>query len=183
MKLFFLHLRPLILSHYFASGLIGILYLAVHAVVIALIVYFIIFKNDGLARKMAGAGEEPDPTTQTIWLITSLRLGSAFYGLVLLSSSIAIVVTILCLLWPPNIRVFITNIITSPNPAGALDLSGREWFTNGYKLIKAILAIYLLCGAPHFVRWQLNHSITGNQPKTPKNSNSHNISSERADNE
>lgn len=142
--------------------LIGILYLAGLIVFIFLIAYSLILKNDRLACKMAGPAEPLCPVTHAIWLAASLRLATVFCGLVLLSTSIDPLVHILLWLWPSNIRQGVINIIEFKRFTP--DLSPREWFTNIYNFIKALLAIYLLCGAPHFTRWQLKHrTIAPNQ--------------------
>ena len=132
----------------------------------AAIIFFFIFKNDFLARKMAGTGEKLNPETQAFWLITSLRLSLVFCGLILLCTSIPSIIKILLI--PTHIRPAVNEILVFKKFPTSLVLSLREWSTITFNFGEAILAIYLLCGAPHFVRWQLKHSFAHSQPNTAK---------------
>jgi hypothetical protein len=163
--------------------LIGILCFAVFAVFIAVITFFLIFNNDSLARKMAGPGEKLNPAANTLWLSSSLRVAAVFCGLILLSASVPTIRNIL--LVPIRIRPFINEIFLFDRCPRQLLMSFSEWCEIIYNFLKLILVVYLLCGAPHFVRWQLRHITIRYQPVTQKiePENSPLTNSERLDNE
>jgi len=119
-----------------------------------LVVVFLIFNNDGIARKMAGPGPIADRQTQTAWLIRSLRVGLVLTGLMLLPKSIPVVL---------DISYFVASTFKNSFRPGIypdiLGASARTRFEYAYNLIKAVLALYLICGAPHFVRRQARHSL------------------------
>lgn len=132
----------------------------------AAIAFFFIFKNNSLTHKLAGPGEILNPGTQTIWLITSLRLVLVFCGLIIFSTSITTIIKIL--LTPVYIRPMVNEIFVLKRFPTSLELSLRQWSDLIFDLGKAGLAIYLLYGAPHFVRWQLKYSFSNNQPNPAK---------------
>lgn len=165
------------------SPLFGILCFTVFAVFFAVITFFLIFNNDSLARKMAGPGDQLNPTAKALWLYASLRVATIFCGLILLSTSIPTIRNIL--LVPIRIRPFINEIFLFDSYPKTLLMPFSKWCKIIYNFLKLILAVYLLCGAPYFVRWQSRHSIVQYQPITPKteSENSPIANSERDDNE
>ncbi len=177
------YLTHVIPSFNLPSYLVGTLCFTVFAVFFAVITFFLIFNNDSLARKMAGPGDQLNPATEALWLAASLRLASVFCGLILLSASIPTIRNVL--LVPIRIRPFINEIFLFDSYPKTLLLPFSKWCAIIYNLLKLILAVYLLCGAPHFVRWQFRHSIIQYQPITQKTGpeNSPIANSERVDNE
>jgi len=137
----------------------SILFFTGLAVFFAVIILFLIFRNDWLACRIAGAGEQLNPAARTIWLVTSLRLGLSFCGLILLASSVWTIVKILLI--PAHIRLFINEMFLYRSFPASFVCSFRRWCDVIYDFLKIIFAIYFLCGAPHFVRWQLRHSTAG----------------------
>jgi len=113
----------------------------------ALVILFLIFNNDGIARKIAGLGPIPDRHTQTAWLIESLRVGLVLTGLMLLPKSI-----------PAIVSIFSNSFSLGRFPY-VLGASSRTGFEYTYNLIRTVLALYLVCGAPHFICWQVRHSL------------------------
>lgn len=177
------YLTNVIPSFNIPSCLIGILCFAVFAVFIAIITFFLIFNNDSLARKMAGPGDQLNPADEALWLAASLRVAAVFCGLILLSASIPSIRNIL--LVPIHIRPFINEIFLFDRYPKPLLMPFSKWCEIIYNFLKIIFAVYLLCGAPHFVRWQFRHSIIRCQPITQKTEpeNSPLTNSERVDNE
>jgi len=121
-----------------------------------LVAYFMVLSNNGLASKLTGPGPPLESTTQTAWLVQSLRVGLIFTGLMLLPGSALTLVKIAKTFF--LIRPALNEIIISKSTPNMLRLSYAQWYTSIYHLLKAVLAIYLICGAPHFVRWQAKHS-------------------------
>jgi len=177
------YLTHVIPSFNFPSCLIGILCFAVFTVFIAVITFFLIFNNDSLARKMAGPDDQLNPTTKALWLAASLRLASVFCGLILLSTSIPTIRNVL--LVPIRIGPLINENFLFDSFPKSLLLPFPKWCAIIYNFLKLTLAVYLLCGAPHFVRWQSRHSIVQCQTNTKKteSENSPIANSERPNNE
>jgi len=139
------------------SVLPKILYFAAFAVLTAFIVFFTIFSNDSLARKIAGPGDQLTPAARALWLTASLRLALVFAGLMLLPDSITTMAKILKI--PFLIRPAVSKMFLFKSLPTVLNLPPTEWFRIICDLFKAILAVYLICGAPSFIRWQLKHSL------------------------
>ena len=97
---------------------------------VAFVAYLMVFNNDILALKMAGPGQEIDKRAQMEWLTKSLRTGLVFAGLTLLPA-----------FTPKGYSLNDSPIVTM------------------FICAKAVLTLYLICGAPHFVRWQARRSL------------------------
>jgi len=139
------------------SVLPKILYFAALVVLAAFIVFFTIFSNDSLARKMAGPGDQLTPAAKALWLTASLRLALVFTGLMLLPNSIPTIAKILKI--PFLIRPAVSEMFLFKSLPTVLNLPPEAWFRITCDFFKAILTVYLICGAPSFIRWQLKHSL------------------------
>jgi len=117
----------------------------------AVAVYFLAFNNDELARKIAGPGRREDRRIQTELLAKSLRVGLVFAGLMLLPKSIPAILDA-----PSSLGTGLDNIFIFNRMPQVEGLFVGEQFKSIYGLFKAALAVYLVLGAPHFVRWQCN---------------------------
>ena len=159
-----------------------ILSLCAFGVLAALIVYFMIFNNTRFAKRIAGPGEIAEPRSQQLLLGKALRVGLLFAGLMLLPRSIPMMVKIPKIFF--LIRPALNDIIISKSVPDILRLSYSEWFRNIYGFLRAILTLYLIYGAPRFVRWQAEHSLqqeSNTEQTVAANSSSTNL--ERAENE
>jgi|GEM_PF-2022127 len=130
--------------------------LCAFTVLVGLVAYFMVFSNSQLASKLAGPGEPLDTAKKSAWLVESLRVGLVFTGLMLLPGSAPTLVKIAKTFF--LIRPVFNEIIISKSIPNMLRLSYAQWYTSIYHLLEAVLTIYLICGAPHFVRWQAKHS-------------------------
>lgn len=159
-----------------------IFFLSAFIVLAALAVYFMIFNNTTFSKRIAGPGEIPEPGKQIDLLGKSLRVGLVFAGLMLLPRSIPTLIKI------PKMFLLIgsaiDDIVISKRYPRMLILSYSEWLRNIFDFLKAMLAFYLICGAPHFIRCQLKHALCRksniDQTEIP---NSSIANSERAENE
>jgi hypothetical protein len=140
-------------ARYVSSVLTEVLCLSAVTVLAAVIVYFLVFNNNSLARKMAPAAEQLGPENQAAWLIKSLRVGLVFAGLMLLPTSIPSMLAILKL--PFLVRPLINEALAARGIPDSLRLSYWVWYYNLYQFLRVTLSVYLICGAPHFVRWQV----------------------------
>ncbi len=123
----------------------------------AFVTYFMIFNNDSIAVKIAGPGEQLSQQSQTNLLSKSLRIGLVLAGLMLLPRSVPTIVKIPKIFF--LIRPAVNDIIISKSVPKILRLSYAQWYRNIYEFMKTILSIYLICGAPHFIAWQVKNSL------------------------
>ena len=136
------------------------LVLAICAVI--LLVLWRISRNGQLARKLAGEGPALDPKTQRTWLAASGRLSCVFAGLFLLAGSITEVIDAVVKVaqFLPTASQWFSNLV-SPGQFGemllVLILSMLRFL-----LHMGFLAfiVYLMLGAPSFIRRQIKHSIS-----------------------
>ncbi len=158
-------------GHYVSKGtalpvLTEVLSLSAFTVLAASVVYFLVFKNTRLSQKIAGPGQVLDPADARVWLVKSLRIGLLFTGLMLLVGSMQDLVKILKVFL--LIRPAVSDIIAFKSIPRILRLSYPQWYRNIYGFLKVLLAIYLICGAPHLVRWQVRHTATADSNTKPE---------------
>jgi amino acid transporter len=139
-----------------APVILQVLWLVAFAVLTVVIVYLMVFDNDYLCRQIVGPEDDSARAEQAALLAKSLRIGLVFAGLMLLPRSVPTMIKIPKLFF--LVRPAVNDIIIFKRVPDILRLSGPEWFRTIYNSLRAILAIYLVCGAPHFVRWQVRHS-------------------------
>jgi len=123
--------------------------LLVMAVYLVAVFYFLIYKRDKWADKLVGTSDLSASTSQIDWLPVAYRLVSVAVGL-------------LCIY-----RFFTHAVYASGRYIAAmgvntvyqqqyLDMITRELLG---LMILIPIGIYLLCGAPHFVRWQVKKTL------------------------
>jgi hypothetical protein len=149
--------------------------LSAFTVVVGFIVYFTVLNNTRLSSKLAGPGPLLESATQAAWLAKSLRVGLVFIGLMLLPNSMPVIVKTLKLFF--LIRTTVNDIVIWKSIPRILERSYREWFNVLYDFLKALLALYLICGAPHFIRWQIRH-IAPPAPHTEQIESAHQCSTD-----
>jgi hypothetical protein len=114
---------------------------------VAALVYAFIYKRDVLARRIVGSQGRPESTPEIQWLPTVLRLICIAGGIYFLSTA----------LWQA------TNILSRfafVKAQGAYSTYGQfSWERIFVWVVTVTCGIYLLCGAPHFVRWQVKKTL------------------------
>ena len=118
------------------------------------VVYFLILKSDWLVYKIAGSGEKLSPESEILWLAGSLRMVAILYGLVLLPALMPTILNII--ISPLCIPSLINEALTFNTFPKSLTFTLYQWSYMIRHLLEAILALYLLCGWPQFIRYQLN---------------------------
>ena len=122
------------------------------ALCLAVLLYVFLYRGKDLAKKIVGTEDLPEPKSQIQWLPVAFRLLSVTAGL-------------FCLNWTASHIIFNLNrffiykgmhkgagiYIKTPIIATLEQLLG--W------LIMLTIGIYLLCGAPLFVRWQVKKTL------------------------
>ena len=131
-----------------------ILFSPVVIILIIAVAYLLVLKNDWLARKICGGGDKLAPEVEAFWLSSCFRLAGICYGLILLCSSIPTLLHIL--MSPMHIRPLVNESLMFKAFPKSLIVPATKWPGMVYNFFKAVLAVYLLCGWPQFVRRQLN---------------------------
>jgi hypothetical protein len=131
--------------------------LCAFTVVVGFIAYFMVFNNNRLSGKLAGPGPQLDRSAETPWGTKSLRVGLVFAGLMLIPDSIPVIIKTSKLFF--LIRTAVSDIVVSKSIPRILELSYPQWFRVIYDFLEVLLALYLICGAPHFVRWQVRKTF------------------------
>jgi hypothetical protein len=110
----------------------------------------LLFRSDGLVRMIAGPDAGRCEKVDCTWIIAGLRLTACFCGLLILCSHIE------------RLFFYIPAIIKGPNILSYMTLEGQSSVISAKRLAgflvevaKLIFAIYLIFGAPHYVRWQM----------------------------
>lgn len=105
--------------------------------------YFLIYRSDIFARKVVGEGEDlPAPSSPSAWYPFALRLAVMIAGFLFLQNAITLS----------------SNLVHYSRFAFQSNTLEGMWQVYEYAvyfLIYLAISIYLLCGAPHFVRWQV----------------------------
>lgn len=139
---------------------------AIHFMLLIALIFILarvlIFKNDSIARSITGPGKKLSPNKAAAFLACSYRVALVFYGLTLLNSSARQFQNLITVFNPVLIRKWINNTL----------YAGFDFieFCVGLKgfllsLFLVVLMVYLIVGAPHFVRMQAKRlsSQTRNQ--------------------
>ena len=116
-----------------------------------LLIHFLIIKRDKLAVKIVGETDLPTPDNYFAWIPFAYRLACMTAGLFFLYY----------IVWDIAAAMSRYIMIKSSTP----EMGTRQMFSGGFShinissLIMLPIAIYLLCGAPHFVRWQVKKTL------------------------
>ncbi len=134
------------------SGSFIVLFLFI-SLCLAVSVYVLIYHRDKWARNIVGTVDLPDPDVQIQWLPVAFRLVAVVAGLFCLYKLVVKIILVVLRLAmakgpsssPGYIQIFTSKILTVEQIL--------DW------LILLVIGIYFLCGAPHFVRWQVKKTI------------------------
>jgi hypothetical protein len=112
-------------------------------VCLSLVIYALVWKADFWSAKIAGADERDG--AEIWWLPFAFRLAAVCAGILYLSWAISALASIIA----SYIQVMPPGFVFRPLP----------WHNVVGWVIQLGLGIYLLCGAPHFVRWQVKKTL------------------------
>ena len=104
--------------------------------------YFLIYRSDLFANKIVGKEEFPDGGYTLNWFPFAMRLAVVIAGFLFLQKTI-------------TLSSSLVHYIRYSFPPGAQGGMWQVYEYGIYLLIYLAIAIYLLAGAPHFVRWQI----------------------------
>jgi hypothetical protein len=120
--------------------------LAVYLCLIWLAFRYLICRSDKLASKIVGSEELSDVGCAFNWYPFALRLTMMIAGFLFLQKTISL---------SGNLVYYIRYSFHSDTLAGI----DQVYEYGAYFLSYLAASIYLLCGAPHFVRWQIKKTI------------------------
>jgi len=123
---------------------------------IGLLVYFLIYQHDKLAKKIVGSEQLPEPDSQIQWLPVAFRLVCIAGGIYFLSAVLRHTTYVIGQLavFKAHTHTIKANTYTTFYTHALFSFrSLLPW------VIMLICGIYLLCGAPHFVRWQVKKTL------------------------
>jgi hypothetical protein len=117
---------------------------------LAALLYVFLYRREHLAKRIVGAGELAEPDSHMLWLPAALRLVCIAAGLYSLN-----LVT-----WNTT-RILATYLMYKSHIHAHTTFTRSVLSTESLLscLVMAALGIYLVCGAPHFVRWQLKKTL------------------------
>lgn len=127
------------------------------------IVYVLILENTALVRLIVPRETEEEPAPPQ-WCEAVLRLGMILCGLLLLrGTSKYLLQALMFLVLPTGLRAFMQDIVTSGvvttlRSWGDANAQITLWYT-----IQGFAALYLICGAPQLVRWQIRQTTAHNR--------------------
>jgi len=124
---------------------VGIFAFMIVQIVILLVVLQVLYRRNKIADKIVGIEETASPQSQVEWIGFSYRLISVIAGLYCFYRAAGIVSTLL-------IKILIKTQMVRFGKMAADD----QMYSNGLILVVLLaVGVYLLCGAPHFVLWQV----------------------------
>lgn len=147
-------------SFYESSILPGVLYLFIF-LCLAVSIYLLIYYRDKWARYIVGTADLPDPDVQIQWLPVAFRLVAVVAGLFCLYRLVVNIISVVLRLAmakgqsssPGYVQYVTSKVLNFEQILG--------W------LILLVIGVYFLCGAPHFVRWQVKKTLEqSKQPHT-----------------
>lgn len=138
--------------HSFDGPYSNLIYSVPYLLLTVFLTYIFIRKRDFLAEKMVGTIELPPPDKKIDWLPTAYRLISVTGGMFCLYRSGASLLQLL------GKYSYFKNLMTTQNLTAPIPYNIRLTQILSY-IVLFIVGTYLVCGAPHFVRWQVKKTL------------------------
>jgi len=137
----------------YESSLLSIVLFLFISLCLAASIYVLIYHRDKWAEKIVGTTDLPGPDVQIQWLPVAFRLVAVVAGLFCLYRLVVKIIWVVVRLAmakgpsssPGYVQYFTSKILTVEQIL--------DW------LILLVIGIYFLCGAPHFVRWQVKKTL------------------------
>lgn len=132
---------------------LSLLALLLIAIFMALLVYFLIRQHNTLVKKIAGSEQLPEPDSQIQWLPVSLRLICVAAGIYFLSHFLWRTTYVI-----DHLARFESRTYSVEGKTFTQIYGGFAPFSFQHLLpwiLTLICGVYLLWGAPHFVRWHV----------------------------
>jgi hypothetical protein len=107
----------------------------------------LLFWSDGITKIIAGPDADQCEKVDDLWVVTGLRLTACLCGILLLYRPVSLLIA--AIINCPDILSYMTL------QGQKFQLSTRTTVTTLTATIQGAFAIYLIFGAPHYVRWQM----------------------------
>ncbi len=117
---------------------------------VGLVIYALVWKADFWSAKITHA-DKPDQA-EIWWLPFAFRLAAVCAGIIILSWSISTITSTIARY--AQIMSLSSSIMSLSSSRASI-----PWLMLVAWIIQLALAIYLICGAPHFVRWHVKKTI------------------------
>jgi len=137
------------------------LVIVVEAVIALAASIILLFRPDGLARMITGPDADQCEKVDVRWTIVALRITACFCGLLILYWRIAFLI------------VSVPAIINGPNILSYMTLEGQSSRLSAQTLARILVevtkwffGVYLILGAPYYVRRQMRASAIKEQNET-----------------
>lgn len=115
--------------------------------------YYLLFKSDKLAKKIVGSGYENGGAVDNIWIVAGFRAVFFLCGALIISGSINFIINAVAFaIYCPKI---IVDMIVYKYIDEVFSMPFETWLRLFVRSCKAALGIYLLLGAPRFLRRQI----------------------------
>jgi hypothetical protein len=125
----------------------GMFIIATGLLIILAASLILLFWSDLLARIVTGPDADLCEKVDGRWIIAGLRMTACLCGLIILYRPISLMIP--AIINCPNILSYMTL------EGQMFQLSTRATVITLTETIKGVFAIYLILGAPHYVRWQM----------------------------
>lgn len=120
---------------------------AVASLCLVVLLYVFVYKREQLAKKIVRANEAPEPDSQIQWLPVAFRLLCITAGLYCLHT----------VAW--RIMYNLTRYAMYKGQAAQYARQFLNIEQTVSWLVMLAIGIYLVCGAPHFVRWHVKETL------------------------
>ena len=139
---------PMVIANYSLELFITALILSlIVGLIIWALIYFSMYNRTFLAKKIIGAEDITDDSSSYPWFPAAMRMGCVFAGLYCLYISAT---------KSAQLLYFVMIYKMSVSDSSLWPKFGADYIL---PCLLIIPAIYLLFGAPHFVRWQVKKTI------------------------
>jgi len=114
----------------------------------------LLFWSEAWVNRMVGTGDEDVRQVSRVSVVGGFRVVLLFCGLLVLSGTIELLIRAAAfIVVAPKI---IVNMIINKCVDGVFYMPAQSWLRLIVDLAEAALGIYLVLGAPRFVRWQMS---------------------------
>jgi len=138
------------LSEVTATGIIALL---IASAVPCVLAYHLLFNSDRWATKIVGSTSENVGALNRLWIVSGFRLPLFLCGLLIISGSTQFIIDtlhfVICM------PALILDLVVFKIPNEIFYMPFYRWVQILIKICKAVLGIYLILGAPQFVRWHV----------------------------
>ena len=139
----------------FEFSLTSVLYFAITSLFIVLAVVFVyqlIFRADKWATRIIDSWDEEMPANEVFWLAACYRIAAVVLGIVILYWTL------------PSIIGVCHGLLVE---IGYAEMAREQWLARHASyldnlvgtVLRLALSAYLICGAPHVVRWQVKKTV------------------------